>query len=444
MRTNKQTPARHNKTKKISEVALLEKSSLAKPKQGWIQITISGEPYERGFQHGYLLSDQFKNIHKVLSFIVKTFFNKSLADYTKDCSSLITPNIKKHYPEFFEEIKGISMGAKVPIDFIVAWNSLLSMYSYYNNNNHSNKNKRCSAFIACGNATKSGEIVLAHNTHSDYATGPLGNIVMRVIPTTGHSFVMQTYAGYIASGTDWFLCDTGIIGCETTISDIKYYPQFGSPYFCRIRDAMQYGTTLEEYSEKLLTNNAGDYACSWLFGDINQNKIMLCEIGLNKSNIEIKTDGVFYGMNSAIGNELRSLETDDRTQNDLATSSGARNMRLDALLNGKYYGKIDIDIAKKVLADHYDTNQSKIIPSSLTVCKHSELDPHTNKPFYPWGCVDGKVTDTSMARNMEFFGRQGASCGRAFIAKKYLKAHPEYVNWKPVFLDRPSYRWVKL
>jgi hypothetical protein len=447
MSTTKNHRIRHNKTKKLSTKSLLSKASLHKPKQGWIQITISGEPYERGFQHGHLLADQFSHIRKVLSFEVKTFFKKNLKDYIRDCTTLITPNIKKHYPEFFEEIRGIAAGAKVPIDFIVAWNSLLSMSNYYRNDKLKDSGARCSAFIACGNATKSGDVVMAHNTHSDYASGPLGNIIMRVIPTTGHSFIMQTYAGYIASGTDWFLCTSGIIGCETTISNINYYPQFGSPYFCRIRDAMQYGTTLEEYSEKLLNHNAGDYACSWLFGDVKRNKIMLCEIGLNKSNIQIATNGVFYGMNSAIGVELRTTETDDNTQNDLMESSGARNVRLDALLNEKYYGKIDIDIAKLVISDHYDTNQNKTVPSSLTICKHSELDPGApgaKRPFYPWGCVDGKVINSSMAKNMEFLGRNGASCGIPFYAKKYLKSHPEYAKWKHVLRDMPTHRWTKL
>jgi len=421
---------------------MLKGASISKPHQGWIHITITGEPFERGFQHGYLLANQFKHIRTVLTFIVKNTFGISLTEYIQTCVELITPNIAKYHPECLEEIRGISKGAKVSVDFLIAWNSLLSMYSYYENLD----SQRCSAFIACGSATKDGKIVMAHNTHSDYASGSLANIVMRIVPAKGHSFVMQTYAGYIASATDWFLCDTGIIGCETTISDTNYEIKFGTPYFCRIREAMQYGESLEEYAEIMLKNNAGDYACSWLFGDINRNKIMLCEIGLNISNIQTTTDGVFYGMNSAMDFELRTLETSDRSFNDLGDSSGARNARLNALLNDKYYGKIDVEVAKRVISDHYDTKLNRLIPSSLTVCKHTDLDPApgAKHPFYPWGCVDGKVTDSSMAKRMEFVGRQGAACGISFVAKKYLKAHPEYAKWKPVLRDMPTYKWTKL
>lgn len=443
MKTIRRISNRNNDTKKLNKKLVLHGSTISKPSQGWIHITITGEPFERGFQHGYLLADQFKHIKTVLAFLIKKDFNKTLVEYEKDCAKLISPNIEKYHPEFLEEIKGIAKGAKVSVDFLIAWNSLLSMYSYYTNLDNLS-GQRCSAFIACGKATKDGKIVMAHNTHSEYATGPLANIVLRIIPTKGHSFVMQTYAGYIASATDWFLCDTGIIGCETTISDTNYEPRFGTPYFCRIREAMQYGETLEEYAEIMLKNNAGDYACSWLFGDINRNQIMLCEIGLTKSNIEMTTDGIFYGMNSAMDFELRTLETEDQTFTDLGESSGARNARLNALLTEKYYGKIDLTIAKHIISDHYDANLNKTIPSSLTICKHTNLDPVSSRPFYPWGCVDGKVTDSSMAQKLEFLGRQGAACGKPFIVKKYLKEHPEYAEWKHVLRDMPTYKWIRL
>lgn len=135
---------------------------------------------------------------------------------------------------------------------------------------------------------------MAHNTHTNFADGQLHNIIMNVIPSSGHPFVMQTSAGYIASGTDWFICSTGMIGCETTIGDINYTPRFGVPYFCRIRQAMQYGKTLDDYEQIMDKKNAGDYACSWLFGDINTNEIMLYEIGLKEKNVQRTKNGVFW------------------------------------------------------------------------------------------------------------------------------------------------------
>ena len=351
-------------------------------------------------------------------------------------------------------------------------------------------NQRCSAFVATGNATRPGSgIVMAHNTHSDMASATLFNIVMYVDPTSGstegltkgstegltkgsnegltkgstegltkgstegltegHAFVMQTCAGYVASGADWFITKAGIVGCETTISDTNYKVHFSRrnrhPYFCRIRGAMQYATTLDECANWMQKHNAGDYPGSWLFGDINTDEIMLCEIGLNHNNIQRTMNGVFYGMNSAHDFALRNQDTDDLTYIDQNTSSGARNIRLDALLNHKYYGKIDIEVAKRVLADHYDVQVERDRhPSSRTICNHYFMDPTTDSPNYPHSSIDGKVVDSRMAKAMTFSGRWGSSCGMAFSVKDHLHAYPEYRSWKKYLVDLPSQPWTTI
>jgi len=403
----------------------------------WIHLIISGSPYDRGYQHGKQVAHLFPRIKTIISFLVKEHFKISYHAYETTTTKIIKPQIKHLYPEFFEEIRGIAKGSHTSIDFIIAWNSLLSMYSYYK---QTQTPQRCSAFIACGQYTKTGEIVMAHNTHSDYATAPLGNIILTIIPEKGHTIKMQTYPGFIASGTDWFLTTAGIMGCETTISKTSYTAKFGAPYFCRIRHAMQYANTLNEYTQSLLHNNAGDYACSWLLGNTHNNTIMLCEIGLNVQHIEETNDGVYYGANSVMDPAFRSMETTDQSHEDLETSSGARTMRLHALLETHFRGKIDIASAKAILADHYDVYTST--PNSAnarTICKHGE----TAEAPKPYGCSDGKVVDSTMAKKMEFWGRLGSSCGRTFDAKDFIAENPEYAHWKQVLVDIKSHTWVR-
>lgn len=415
---------------------------------GWIHITIQGSPYDRGYSHGKQLRHIFPRIKTILPFLIENQLEMDVSTYYRIVLTKIKPQIKRHYPEFFREMHGIADGSNTKLDFVIAWNTLLSMYSFYKaTKDHTKDASRCSAFIACGKHTKNGKIVMAHNTHSEYASASLCNIVLTIIPEKGNTIKMQTYPGFIASGTDWFLCNNGIIGCETTISQTNYTPEFGAPYFCRIRQAMQYANTLDEFSTILLHNNAGDYACSWLLGDTNNNSIMLCEIGLHHKNIQTTNDGVFYGANSAMDFELRTMETTDNTFEDLSKSSGARNARLDFLLNREYYGKLDVHSAKKILADHYDVYTDSINPGIRTICKHSELSDESKKmPFFPHGCVDGKVVDTSMAHKMEFVGRMGSSCGRVFSVKEYLREHPqqEYKKWGKYLMNIPKREWVKL
>jgi hypothetical protein len=415
--------------------------------EGWKTMTIYGEPYERGYAHGYLLKNDLKRVSSTLEFLVKEDLDISLSKYLHECSKVIKPVVKKDFPEFYTELVGIRDGAnkhglKISLDMLIGWNSYLSMYSYFMEGSII----KCSAFIATGNATEKGDMVMAHNTHTNFADGQLHNIVMNVVPSTGHPFVMQTSAGYIASGTDWFICSTGIIGCETTIGDINYKPKFGVPYFCRIRQAMQYGTSLDDYEKIMDKKNAGDYACSWLFGDINTNEIMLYEIGLKEKSVKRTKNGVFYGMNSAMDKQLRERETNDEDHDNISTTSGGRNVRLNQLLNKTYKGKINISNSKKIMADHYDSYLRRNEMNGRVICNHSESDFRNCRysPYDLFGCTDGKVVNTDMAKKMMFHGRFGSSCGRAFSIKQHVRDHPEMKKWKPHVEDFVKYNWIPI
>ena len=431
---------KNNKTKKQ---IIINGNIINENLEGWKIIHIYGNAFERGFAHGFLLFKELKRVLKTVPFIIKTTLHVSMNKYIKTSNKIIKPILIREFPEFFDEIRGISAGARkrginISTDFLISWNSYMSLYSYFKDGSAI----KCSAFIATGNATKNGDIIMGHNTHTTFMDGRLQNIIMYVIPLNGHHFVMQTSPGFIASVTDWFLSSTGIIGCETTIANINYKPEFGYPFYCRIRQAMQYGNTLEEYDKIMSTCNAGDYACSWLFGDIKTNEIMLFELALKHKNVQKTKNGVFYGMNSVIDDTIREKETTDNYHEDITTSLGARNKRLDELLNKKYKGKIDIEKSKIILADHYDVFLERESMNRRNICKHVELDPeHCSKPHYPFGCTDAKVVNSFMADSLSFCGRFGSACGRIFNVKKFIKENPYYKSYEPYLDDIPSYKW---
>ena len=427
-----------NKTKKKMNI----NGSVDMEKNGWKHITVYGEPYKRGYAHGYLLSEDLKRVLIVLPFLVGEYFNIPFNQYMKDCD-IIYKIVKNRCHEIYNEIRGIVYGARkkgvnITTRFVIAWNSLLSMSTFYNNR----VSERCSAFIATGSATEKGDIVMAHNTHSDLLTGQLLNIIMTVKPDKGNIFKMQTSPGFVASSADWFLCENGIVGCETTISHVNFKPSFGIPYFCRIRKVMQYANNLDDCVSMMSKNNAGDYSSSWLYGDINSGEIMVHELGKSVESIKRVNDGVIYGMNSALSFELRNKETFDTEHSNLETSLGSRSHRLDYLLNQKYYGKINIPISKKIISDHYDTKYNKIHKSARGICKHLEVESDYN--HRPYGATDGKVLDTSSAKTLNFYGIFGSSCGRKFSIKSYVNKHPEQKKWLDVLEDIPSYKWAKL
>ena len=429
-------------------------------KNGWKYISIKGKPKERGYAYGYLCADDFKDIQKTLKFLMFEAYGMEWEYFITEISRDFKEMTEKDFNEFYQEMEGIvegcnDNGCKTTIDEMIAWNFYCSIPYWYSTKSDSRVGKeggsrdRCSAFMAVGDWTEDGKIVCAHNSFCDYIDGQFSNVILDLNPENGHRFIMQTSACWIWSGTDFFVTAKGIIGTETTIGGfIPYEKRFPIGY--RIRQAMQYGNSLDEYCEILLKENSGDYANSWLFGDINSNEILRIELGLKYHNIERTKNGFFIGFNAPYDERIRNLEVQNSGFYDVRRHQGARLVRLGDLMD-EHKGKLNIEVAQKIIADHYDVYLLKEDnPCSRTVCSHYDLDareymsdPSRPKPFSPHGAVDGIVCDTNLAKKMGFIGRFGNSCGIPFIKDEFCKKHRQYYKFCPYLKDRPSEPWTE-
>jgi hypothetical protein len=115
----------------------------------------------------------------------------------------------------------------------------------------------------------------------------------------------------------------------------------------------------------------------------------------------------------------------------------------------EHKGKINVEVAKKIISDHYDVYLHKENPCSRTVCGHYELDareymsdPSRPKPFEARGALDGAVMDTESAKKMGFYMRWGNSCGIPFKVKEYCNAHRQWSQLEPYLKDRPTQPWT--
>jgi hypothetical protein len=446
--------------KKITEVKGKKfKNGTIYEKSGWKYISVSGNPKERGYTYGYYCAPDFKKIQEMLKFFMMESYGKSWEYFIEEINKDIKKKSQDDFSEFYEEMEGIAEGCtaggtKTNIDEILAWNFYLSISYWYSKKTETvgkeggcSKDK-CSAFIAVGDWTSDGKIVVAHNSFAEFIDGQYGNIILDLNPELGCRFIMQTCACWIWSGSDFFVTANGIIGTETTIGGFSKYEN-NIPIMFRIRKAMQYGKKLDDYEKILLEENSGDYACSWLFGDTNTNEIMRIELGLKYHNTERTKNGFFIGFNATYDPQIRNLECVNSGFYDIRRHQGARLVRLNELMD-EHKGKINIDIAQKIIADHYDVYLLKADnPCSRTVCSHYDLDAREYmsqadrpKPFSPRGALDGCVVDSAMAKNMSFYGRFGRSCGTPFSSKEFFDKHIQFNIFRPYVFDRPTQPWV--
>jgi hypothetical protein len=301
--------------------------------------------------------------------------------------------------------------------------------------------------MAVGDYTKDGKICCVHNSFDGFLSGQYYYCIIDLNPTNGNRMIYQCAPGYISSQTDFFVTGAGIIGTETTIGGFNAY-EFKDPITCRIRNAMQYGKNLDDYVKILTNNNSGDYANSWLIGDIKTNEIMRIELGVQFVNIEKTKNGYFIGFNATYDPRIRNLECVNSGFDDIRRHQGARKVRLEQLLE-QNKGQIDVNIAKEIIADHYDVYLNKINPCSRTCCSHYDLDERAFMsqadrplPYEPRGAVDGAVCDSDLARNMYILMRWGSSCGTAFNKEAFINRNIQWKRFGPYLHDRPSQPWT--
>ena len=424
---------------------------------GWIYLHIEGKPYERGYQHGYLLAPE-------LAQVVRYNEGMNLWETGEDWQFLIDEAVKQFVPkldqEYLDEIKGIAEGAQaagtdITWQQVLAWNGANDLQAWLPlalEGSSPGSSGHCSAFAATGGATEGGKIVIAHNSWEPYTVAAFQNLILDIEPAEGYRILMQSMPGLIDSASDYFVTDAGLLGLETTIACFNTYDPNGAPEFYRARKAMQYADDPDQFVEIMLEDNNGGYANSWLLGNLNTGEIMRFELGLKYHSVTKKDDGYFIGFNGVYDSRIRNLECAyGESFSDVRTQVGARRVRLTQLMD-EHYGKIDVEIGKEILADTYDVYLDlPNHPSAHTVEGHYELDPRSDfsypgwwpLPYQPEGAVDGKVVDGEMAKDLAFWARYGSPSGMPFDADKFLAEHSQWSQYEDYLKSRPSQPWAK-
>jgi hypothetical protein len=286
-------------------------------------------------------------------------------------------------------------------------------------------------------------IVLGHNTMGGYAESAC-NVILDIQPAQGHRILMQGVPGWIHSGTDFFITDAGLVGAETTIGGFKGFDEKGIAEFVRMRRATQDASSIDQWCAIMNKGNNGGYANAWLLGDIHTGEIARLELGLKHVRLERKKDGYFVGSNVAEDLKILRFETTGQ-ETDIRRSSVARRVRWKQLM-AEHAGKIDLELAKAMEADHFDPYLQKDHPGARSLCGHDDLEFQaygTDIPFAPTGTLDAKVVDAKMAGRMAFAARWGSACGAAFDAPKFLAAHPQFDWMRGILKSRPSRPWTE-
>lgn len=428
-------------------------------RSGWVYVHLEGDPEAIGFQHGYLLAPEIEDAFPAVQAGMTHSTSRDWPFFRAVAREMLWPKLD---PEYQQELQGIAdglharSGSALDVYDIVALNSFEEVPDYYVpwlNKRQKIANApdlkspgNCSAFVATGSWTKDGRIVIAHNNWTSYLNGERWRIIFDIHPTHGFQILMDGFPGVIASDDDFGINSDGLMVTETTITQFEGWDPDGKPEFMRARKALQYASSIDDYTRIMLDGNNGGYANDWLLGDRKTGEIAQLELGLKAYQLWRTKDGVFAGSNWARDPKVIKLDTPEFQPDNLETSPNARRVRWDELLK-ENKGKIDVALAQQMLADHVDSLEKKEAPDERTLCGHVDVTARgvavwAWQPFFPGGAVQAKVTDSNMASQMRLLARAGHPCGEDFQAKPFLAAHPEF-SWQESYLrDMKAGPWT--
>ena len=437
-----------------------------KEEGGWIYLHIEGSAKKRGEQMGYLMAKNIEGYITVFKVKLANETTQTWDDYRKAAEDYIVAKVDK---EYLDEMKGIVKGMEkagtsgYDLTDIITLNAGLDLGTYFSQASSGQANNRllrsipkgermrCSAFIATGSATKTGGVVIAHNTWDYYLMCQYDNIILDIKPTKGARMLMQGGSpGLIQSGTDFAITSYGLMITETCISEAKGYDVNGIPEFVRVRKATQYAKTIDDFYRILRTGNNGGYPCTWLVGDNNTNEIAKIELACKNVAFYRSMDGYYDGQNfvddSKMIREECSKSLWDVSNGGLwpfnfncTNNSSFRRMRWFALLDGNK-GLVDVDKAKEFLADQTDPLTGVSTPGPNNIMARYEV---CQPKAVPLGADDGIVTTSELAKNMFLWARFNHPDGSIFTwDDAFFNANPEYKWQQPYLRNLENNPWT--
>ena len=416
-------------------------------KNGFTYLHLEGDPHTIGYNHG-------KYLAKMVTRAMSAYDHLTVDRYgfTWDECRLQARNYWYYVPqEQKTEIEGIADGAasegvKNPVGATVDWLDILVLNSMWDlwwragavGERIKNPFDRpasseddgeeetefpfdgeihhCSAFVATGSATVDGKFVIGQTLWMPFYLSPAHAVFVDIVPENGNRILMEVTAGMIWSGTEWYLNGAGLVIGETTLGSGPY--NWGNvPSFIRLRKAAQYANSIDDFKEIMLTDTNGAYCGDYLLADAKTNEVAILELGCDEWELVRTMDGFLgscnYPWDPQVAEEMNAVQ---------GWSHGCypRYVRLSQLYD-ENRGNISIESGMMILSDHYDTVEEKINPCGHTLCGHVE-----NASGYPWGSLDGKITNQTLAARFETWARFGHTCGQPFIVSDHKEEHPEY------------------
>jgi outer membrane protein assembly factor BamB len=338
--------------------------------QGWVYVHIEGDPYERGYQHGYLLANEIMDmrnrwahtihlhpaIRRINSMISESGYQKVSEIWWDFCRNQINRIYWDKFPdEYKNEIYGIADGVKYgvsklynrAIDYkdILAINEMYEFMSkldnlrmglhflrvffhqlqkiepsfstisedgFLSNFLAEDPPHHCNGFIATGDATSNGQMVFSHTTICTSSMWwwnyyiALRWNVILDISPSRGNRVIMSASPGLIWSDEDYYQNDNGIVLLETTNPQGFFDNIGLPLSVRARNAMQYGNSIDDVVYSLRHKNDGSMNAVWLIGDSKTGEIARFELGYSNFALYRTFNGFYWSANNPLDIKVRT------------------------------------------------------------------------------------------------------------------------------------------
>lgn len=316
-----------------------------KGKCGLPVVEVSGKPFDMGRQAGRKCAKLAKAYRSSMAESIEHYTGMSWAKAVSR-GKLYLPHAEAFYPDFVEEIRGYSEGAKVPFEdaFTLCCHELLSPMGF----------KGCTDVAANGDVTLEGDVLIGHN--EDWSGDQLGAVVLlHAKPSKKPEFVTTAYAGLLPS-SGMNSAGISLTGNALSPNDVR----IGIPKVFPVRKVLEARRIGEALESAMPEARASSYnnICSDSNGEIYSLEGSATDFAVIYAH-----DGYLVHTNHYTADKMRRFEEDP----NWTSCSTFRYHRAMRLIEGQL-GMVTVETIASIFKDHVNR------PGSI--CRHANPKVH--------------------------------------------------------------------
>jgi predicted choloylglycine hydrolase len=330
-------------------------------RDGLYIMHLKGSPYEVGYQHGILMSDEIKK--GVVEFYAdpinggrktRSLISKLINLYLK--IKIYKPIEKAQTKDLLEQLRGIADGSGVPYKTIFKANhhtavtmvmTPVLIRQYFKKVNKLGINVgACSTIVATKEATSNGKTIVGRNTDYGGIEGwPKYQTVSFVQPENGFNYVQIGTAGIVmwAPGMN----EKGLVVCAHYMVYDDIIPN-GLSIAAFTDEFLRKAENLDD-AINILNNNPRGISGGFVITDGKSKDAFAAEVSTGKATIRRMENNRIIMTNMAVSEEKRQI--DFVSQYNINEGCPGRYRRLMQLID-ENYGKIDASKAAEFMGDH--------------------------------------------------------------------------------------------